>query len=64
MFTPIGRILPDYPTHPSQYELSPHDRHPNALAYQRIADYVVQQILPGSEVSSLNAMKLKLNRSP
>lgn len=41
----ISDILPAYHDDPAAYELSPHDNHPNALAHQLIADYVVTKIL-------------------
>jgi hypothetical protein len=41
----IGDILPHFADDPSIYQLSPYDRHPNALAHQLIAEYVVANIL-------------------
>ncbi len=42
----ISNILPDYSAKPSTYEI-PQDGHPNALAHRRIAQYVMDKILPG-----------------
>jgi hypothetical protein len=42
---PISTILPGFPAARSRYEISPYDRHPNALAHARIADYVVQRLV-------------------
>ncbi len=40
-----SEILPDYKNNGSKYDLSPHDAHPNALAHQIIAEYIVTNIL-------------------
>ncbi len=43
---PIETKLPDYSIKQSIYALSPpYDNHPNALANERIADYVITHIL-------------------
>jgi hypothetical protein len=38
-------ILPGYASDPRRYDIGPHDRHPNALANDLIAAYVVREIL-------------------
>jgi hypothetical protein len=45
---PISTILPGFPAARARYEISPYDRHPNALAHARIADYVVQRLVQQS----------------
>ncbi len=42
---PIEKILPDYPSGKSLYELHPpYDVHPNTLANEHIADYIISNI--------------------
>jgi len=41
----VEDILPDYTHDPSQYLIGEHDQHPNALADEMIAEYVVREIL-------------------
>jgi len=41
----IGDILPDFTEHQLKYIISPHDSHPNSLAYRLMAEYVVERIL-------------------
>lgn len=38
-------ILPDFHSKPALYELHPYDRHPNKVAHELIADFVVRQVL-------------------
>lgn len=46
----VDDVLPGYRTRPSQYELDPHDGHPNARANTLLADFVVDRIvLPSRE---------------
>ena len=41
----ISQILPDYLSNKSQYLLSKYDNHPNYIAYQKIAQYVLDKII-------------------
>lgn len=41
----MSRIIPDYSIHESQYVISQYDKHPNPLAHQRIAQYIVDKII-------------------
>jgi len=41
----ITEILPDYLTNASRYKIHYYDGHPNPLAHQRIAQYVVDRII-------------------
>jgi len=41
---PISTILPGFPAERARYEISPYDRHPNAQAHARIADFVAQHL--------------------
>lgn len=41
----ISNILPNYFNKMEKYEISQYDKHPNALAHQLIADYVVKNII-------------------
>jgi hypothetical protein len=41
----ISSILPDFNRQKAKYEISPYDLHPNALAQETIAQYVVGDIL-------------------
>ena len=41
----ISQILPDYLSNKSRYLLSKYDNHPNYIAYQDIAQYVVDKII-------------------
>ena len=41
----ISQILPDYSTSKSRYLLCKYDSHPNYIAYQYIAQYVVNRII-------------------
>ena len=41
----ISNILPNFYELVEEYEISKHDRHPNALAHKLIAEYVVNNIL-------------------
>jgi hypothetical protein len=41
----ISDILPDFSERYASYIISPYDEHPNAVAYARIAEYVVRTIL-------------------
>ena len=45
----VSVMLPKFHEDPSAYELSPYDRHPNPLAYEMIAEYLVQNII-GAEL--------------
>ena len=38
-------ILPGFPVARARYEISPYDRHPNAQAHARIADFVAQRLV-------------------
>lgn len=45
---PVHRLtsaIPDFRTHWQEYVLSMHDLHPNALQHERVADYVITNIL-------------------
>ena len=41
----VSAILPNIPTYRARYEISPYDRHPNAMAHEMIADFVAQSLL-------------------
>ena len=41
----VSTILPNFPTDRARYEISPYDRHPNAMAHEMIADFVAQSLL-------------------
>jgi hypothetical protein len=41
----VSQILPGYDRDSSAYEIDPHDRHPNALANQFLANYVLTAIV-------------------
>jgi hypothetical protein len=41
----ISQILPDYSINESRYVISEYDKHPNALAHQRIAQYIEARII-------------------
>lgn len=41
-----SRILPDFESNHSAYELSPADRHPNAVAAKLAARYIAEKLLP------------------
>jgi hypothetical protein len=43
--TTMSQILPDFPADRGRYEIHPDDRHPNALAHARIADFVVHRLV-------------------
>ncbi|HKC92755.1 MAG TPA: hypothetical protein VKB81_01915 [Nitrospira sp.] len=45
---PMSTILPGFPTERARYEISPYDRHPNALAHTLIADYVAKKVVRSS----------------
>jgi len=40
----ISTILPGFPAERARYEISPYDRHPNAQAHARIADFLAQHL--------------------
>ena len=40
----VSSILPNFPTYRARYEISPYDRHPNAMAHEMIADFVAQSL--------------------
>jgi hypothetical protein len=40
----VSTILPNFPTYRAHYEISPYDRHPNAMAHEMIADFVAQSL--------------------
>lgn len=42
---PASRMLPGYPREARRYLLSPHDPHPNALAYRTLAEYLIDSVL-------------------
>ncbi len=42
----ISDILPGFIENKAQYELGAYDKHPNAIAHQLIAEYVVGIIFP------------------
>jgi len=42
---PMSTILPNFPADEQRYEISPDDRHPNAIAHEIIADFVAQSLL-------------------
>lgn len=42
---PISDILPNFPSDEGRYEISPYDRHPNALAHELIAEFVVHHLV-------------------
>ena len=48
----ISEILPDFNHQQSRYEISPDETHPNALAHETIAQYVVDEILNKVQVES------------
>ena len=41
----MSKILPGFPVERARYEISPYDRHPNAEAHARIADFVAQRLV-------------------
>ena len=41
----ISEILPDYSINESRYMISKYDKHPNFIAYQSIANYIVNKII-------------------
>lgn len=41
----VSTILPDFPANRAQYEISPYDRHPNALAHAIIAKFVAHALV-------------------
>jgi hypothetical protein len=41
----ISDILPNFTDSISTYEISPYNKHPNALAHRHIAQYAVKTIL-------------------
>lgn len=44
----ISGILPNFPAARARYEISPYDRHPNAMAHDLIADFVAHRLVqPG-----------------
>jgi hypothetical protein len=45
----ISAILPDYRAHPERFRIHFVDRHPNQLAHERLADYVLTTIVNPSE---------------
>ena len=45
---PMSTILPGFPTERARYEISPYDRHPNAQAHARIADFIARDLLQPS----------------
>ena len=44
----IKEVLPDYDEQSQRYIISEHDPHPNALANEAVAKYVVDKIIRGS----------------
>lgn len=42
---PVSTILPNFPALRASYEISPYDRHPNAMAHEMIADFVAESLL-------------------
>jgi len=42
---PVSTILPNFPADEPRYEISPYDRHPNAMAHEMIADFVAGSLL-------------------
>ena len=42
---PMSEILPGFPAERARYEISPYDKHPNALAHRLIADFVVGRLI-------------------
>ena len=46
---PMSTILPGFPAARARYEISPYDRHPNAQAHARIADFIAQRLVQKSE---------------
>ena len=46
---PMSTILPDRENNTLRYQLSPSDTHPNPLAHERIAEYVVRHITVETE---------------
>ena len=40
----VSTILPNFPTYRAHYEISPYDRHPNAIAHEVIADFIAQSL--------------------
>lgn len=45
----MSTILPGFPAARARYEISPYDRHPNAQAHARIADFIAQRLVQKSE---------------
>ena len=41
----VSTILPGFPADRARYEISPHDRHPNGLAYELIAQFVARRVV-------------------
>jgi hypothetical protein len=41
----VDELLPGYDDDPLPFQLSPHDRHPNAATHEQIADYVIGTML-------------------
>ncbi len=42
---PMSIILPNFPADERRYEISPYDRHPNAIAHEMIADFVAYRLV-------------------
>ena len=53
----ISSILPDFNRQKAKYEISPYDLHPNALAQETIAQYVVEEILNESSGQKVNSRR-------
>ena len=54
----ISSILPDFNRKKAKYEISPYDLHPNALAQETIAQYVVEDILNESSGQKVKRSKI------
>jgi hypothetical protein len=45
----ISNILPEYRDHENRFEIHPADGHPNKLAYELLADYILRAIVKDSD---------------
>ena len=45
---PVSTILPNFPADERRYEISPYDRHPNAMAHEMIADFIAHRLVERS----------------
>jgi hypothetical protein len=52
----ISTILPDYREHENRFEIHPADGHPNKLAYELLADYILRAIVKDSDNGAQSPM--------